>query len=189
MKDKEKQTMEDKFKKEMEASQYFMNKNAKSMFDVIDRCEYCKSEENAIRQVKDGAFVDLLNQEQAELKKAMIEEMAKDCCKYCHTMTEEKECPATNGKLCFAERLKEATYYCNIGYRKISEDEVVITKDKYEKLYEKGYLDGKIYSEIFYEKRRKKEIENQVARAIYDKFQKHGTTYVKKWIKKYFEVE
>ena len=62
-----------KFKKEMEASQYFMNKNAKSMFDVIDRCEYYEKQDNAIRQnnseKEEGSFVNLLNKEMEELLK------------------------------------------------------------------------------------------------------------------------
>ena len=65
----------EKFKKEMEASQYFMNKNAKSMFDVIDMCKYYKSEEKAVRQTnsekEEGSFVKLLNQEMEELTKSM----------------------------------------------------------------------------------------------------------------------
>ena len=68
-------TDREKFKKEMEASQYFMNKNAKSMFDVIDMCKYYKSEEKAVRQTnnerEEGSFVKLLNQEMEELIKSM----------------------------------------------------------------------------------------------------------------------
>ena len=77
-----------RFKKEMEASQYFMNKNAKSMFDVIDMCKYyCKSEEKAVRQTnserEEGSFVKLLNQEMEELTKNMKKENKRYLnCKY-----------------------------------------------------------------------------------------------------------
>ena len=67
-------TDKNKFKKEMEASQYFMNRNAKSMFDVIDMCKYYKTEENAVRQTNksdEGSFVNLLNKEMEELIKSM----------------------------------------------------------------------------------------------------------------------
>ena len=75
-----------KFKKEIEASQYFMNKNAKSMFDVIDMCEYYQIEENAVRQPnrsEAGNFVNLLNQEIKELKNSMKKENKRYLnCKY-----------------------------------------------------------------------------------------------------------
>ena len=82
-------TDREKFKKEMEASQYFMNKNAKSMFDVIDMCKYYKSEEKAVRQTNSekeaGSFVNLLNKEMEELTKSMKKEKQ---CEYCkdHTL-------------------------------------------------------------------------------------------------------
>ena len=83
-------TDKNKFKKEMEASQYFMNKNAKSMFDVIDKCEYYETEENAVRQTnrsEAGNFVNLLNQEMEELKNSMRDKEKQ--CEYCKDYTLE----------------------------------------------------------------------------------------------------
>lgn len=83
-------TDKNKFKKEMETSQYFMNKNAKSMFDVIDMCEYYKIEEKAVRQTnrnEAGSFVNLLNQEMEELKNSMRDKEKQ--CEYCKDYTLE----------------------------------------------------------------------------------------------------
>jgi hypothetical protein len=68
-------------------------------------------------------------------------------------MTEEKECPTVNENLCFAERLKEATYYYNLGYRKLPEDSVVLSMEEYKRL-----LDNAIRADMEY-------LDNELAKA------------------------
>lgn len=90
---------------------------------------YEEHKENAIRQVKDGAFVDLLNQEQFELQKAYGNAMQNELCKKCRERVGEafeqtrkemlKDCIESNKK---AEQ---------IGYGKGSKE----TAEKY-----KGFI-------------------------------------------------
>jgi hypothetical protein len=83
-------TDKNKFKKEMEPSQHFMSKNAKIMFDLVDICRYCETEEKAIRQTnrsEAGNFVNLLNQEMEELKNSMRDKEKQ--CEYCKDYTLE----------------------------------------------------------------------------------------------------
>lgn len=68
-------------------------------------------------------------------QKQMIEEMAKDICGYCLKIIEEKECPRNENQYCFKSRLEEATYAYKLGYRKIPENAVVLTREEYEKLF------------------------------------------------------
>lgn len=85
---------------------------------------YDERKENAIRQVKDGAFVDLLNKEQAELQKALkekqIEEIAKDY--YGYSIDLEEDC----------KFVAEEMY--GKGHRKLTEDSVVLSGEEHEEL-------------------------------------------------------
>ena len=81
---------------------------------------YDEHKEIAIRQVRDGDFVDLLNQEIKELKENQIEEMAKllcfQNCKHCED--------------CYF--IKLATILYKQGYRKIDKDSVVLSREEYQ---------------------------------------------------------
>ena len=101
--------------------------------------------EKAIRSSKDnsGALVGLLNQEIEELqrvKEKQIEEMAQDICSFCVKTNVEETCQGDKSSYCFSKRLEEATYAFNLGYRKINENEVVISKEKYERLKSQRYI-------------------------------------------------
>lgn len=109
---------------------------------------YDERKENAIRQVKDGAFIDLLNQEIEELQKAKaIEEMANVIkeqellifkeCKENYEKSKGKSCKACKydkykGNECKINYLAEKLY--EQGYRKIDKDSVIIPKSEHEKL-------------------------------------------------------
>ena len=82
---------------------------------------YTERKEKAIRQVKDGAFVDLLNQEMEELQRAkQIEEMAKELEKDINT-------PMYSYHY-LASKLQPK------GWVKLLENSVVISREEYEKL-------------------------------------------------------
>lgn len=89
--------------------------------------------EKEMIEIKHGSenMVDLLNQEQAELKKAMIEEMAKSYCDYCMAQTGEKKCENQADKRCRV--FWDCEFFYNAGYRKILDGAVVLTKDEWEK--------------------------------------------------------
>lgn len=73
-------------------------------------------------------------------KEEQITEMAKEICSHCLEMAEV--CPYANtedkagNEACFTERLHEAEKFYNAGYRKISEDSVVLSMEEYERLNE-----------------------------------------------------
>ena len=72
-------------------------------------------------------------------EKEMIEEMAKTMCARCLMRTEEKSCIYRE---CFNERLHEAEEICNLGYRKLPKDAVVLTKEELNDLEYKAYSRG-----------------------------------------------
>ena len=96
---------------------------------------YDEHKENAIRQAKDGTFVDLPNKETEELKKAnAIAEMAVIGCvrnPQAHTAEECAKCDFKHG-MCNAYGHAKALY--NADYRKIGKDSIVISREEYEKL-------------------------------------------------------
>ena len=87
-----------------------------------------RREEKAVRQsyTKEGAFVDLLNQEMRELQDSMkqkqIEEMAKD-------LKEEKLYALINK----TSYMRSAENLINAGYLKIPENAVWLTREEYAK--------------------------------------------------------
>lgn len=89
--------------------------------------------EKEMIEIKHGSenMVDLLNQEQTELKTAMIEEMAKSYCDYCMAQTGEKKCENQADKRCRV--FWDCEFFYNAGYRKIPEGAVVLTEDEWEK--------------------------------------------------------
>ena len=83
--------------------------------------------QKAVRKEKEGAFVDLLNQEMRELQDSMkqkqIEEMAK-------ALKEEKLYALINK----TSYMRSAENLINAGYRKIPENAVVLSKEEYQVL-------------------------------------------------------
>ena len=73
-------------------------------------------------------------------KEEQITEIAEEICSHCLEMAEV--CPYANtedesgNETCFTERLHEAEKFYNAGYRKISEDSVVLSMEEYERLNE-----------------------------------------------------
>ena len=119
--------------------------------------EMIKITEKAVRRNEDNVavMVDLLNQEQAELQKAMIEEMAKD-------LIGVTGMRVVNG----------AKYlYKELNYRKLPEDSVVLTREEYEELLEIKNRVGKLWS-IFIKvlEQERKDTAEEFAKAIIDKF-------------------
>ena len=92
--------------------------------------------EKEMIEIKHGSenMCDLLNQEQAELKKAMIEEMKKDMCEEYGTDLCHNECHCDCANDFIAEMLYEK------GYRKIPEGAVVLTREEFENI-NKDYCD------------------------------------------------
>lgn len=90
--------------------------------------------EKEMIEIKHGSenMVDLLNQEQTELKKDMIEEMAKCYCDYCMAQTGEKKCENQADKRCRV--FWDCEFFYNAGYRKIPEGAVVLTREEYYRL-------------------------------------------------------
>ena len=149
MKDKEKQ-----FKERIDCGQA----------TIIEEIEIT---EEAVRKNEDnaGVFVELLNQEQAELQKAMLEEMAIELI---HSVGDWLH-------------LWQAKSIVNIllvsGWIKPSENSVVLSREEYESdltlQYDTGYEFGG----------------KETAEKICEQLCGHGTTYVKKWIKEQFDIE
>ena len=93
---------------------------------------YDEHKENVIRQVKDGAFVDLLNNEIEELQKSSaIEVIAQTMCKFSHS-SGKCDCGNRFAPNCTWKDMATSVY--NAGYRKIPEDSVVLSKEEYNKL-------------------------------------------------------
>ena len=93
---------------------------------------YEERKENAIRQVKDGAFVDLLNQEIEELQKAkaIVDMQNVVCKKLCNQ--DCRECNYYNKNDCIQKGNVDALY--NAGYRKIDKDSVVLSREELKRL-------------------------------------------------------
>ena len=120
---------------------------------------------------KQNVFEDIkLGLEQATEYEKQIEEMANILCE-----SKEHNC---NGEDC--KCLKQATDLFNKGARILSEDSVVLSQENYDKLCHLAYFGYDDY----YAKGSK-----ETAGAIYEQLQGHGTTYVKKWIKKNYGEE
>ena len=143
-------------------------------------------------------------------KEKQIEEMARifgSCKIFPNCITCDRHCGIRG---CYNRDRAKVLY--EHGYRKINENEVVISKEEKQKLlkemYEQGKFDAladleKDYKVViskeqmqkiagdyakdcltFYEQARK-----ETAREIYEQLQGHGTTYVKKWIKEQYGVD
>ena len=82
-----------------------------------------KDKEKQIK-IKRGELVDLLNQEQEELKNAMIEEMAIIDCNRVPKGTNCADCQFARVDCCNSYRM--ATKLYEQGYRKLPEDSVVL---------------------------------------------------------------
>lgn len=98
----------------------------------MDKEKQIEVTEKAIRSSKNnsGALVDLLNKEIEELQKVkekQIEELGQDIYDNCPELC-EKGCGGKHCYKCIAESLQHD------GYRKINENELVISKEEYEKL-------------------------------------------------------
>ena len=65
-----------------------------------------------------------------------IEEMAQDICSFCVKTNGEETCQGDKSSYCFRKRLEEATYAFDLGYRKINENEIVISREEYDDLIE-----------------------------------------------------
>ena len=120
-----------------------------------------------------------------------IKEMAKDICSFCLKEKGETDCSKDKTSYCFNKRLEEATYAFDLGYRKINEDEIVISKEEYknfkseiQKAHHKGVRAGFDMTKF-----KEYSIRKHTAIEIYEQLQAHGTTYVKKWIKENYGVE
>lgn len=107
------------------------------------------------RQDKDGAFVDLLNQEIKELhkeKRKQITEMAKHGCYDGCASGLRKFCDEYDGKPC-KNMVRIASGLYEQGYRKLPEDSVVLTREEYEKLknesIDKLFADDTFFKEEF----------------------------------------
>lgn len=99
---------------------------------------YEERKEKAIRQVKDGAFVDLLNQEMEELQNSM-----KDKEKQIEEMAKVIAIDRYNN----VSSLDTATMlYDDLGYRKLPKDSVVLTEQERISMcveqWDKGYAKG-----------------------------------------------
>ena len=88
--------------------------------------------QKAVRKEKEGAFVDLLNQEMRELQDSMkqkqIEEMAN--CKSCYERV--GNCYFKDRAIC--TKWTRAVNLYEQGFRKIPENAVVLTREEYDKL-------------------------------------------------------
>ncbi len=93
--------------------------NKKEMIEITKKAVR-KNEDNT------GAMLDLLNQEQAELQKSMIEEMARAICSYCNDGI------ATCKKKPCSLAIEEATAVFYLGYRKIPDGGCVLNKEENE---------------------------------------------------------
>ena len=67
-------------------------------------------------------------------KKKQVEEMAKDICSFCLKEKGETDCSKDKTSYCFNKRLEEATYAFDLGYHKINEYEIIVSKNGYETL-------------------------------------------------------
>lgn len=162
---------------------------------------YEERKENAIRQVKDGAFVDLLNQEIEELQKEkQIEEMTKVSFSVIDNKTGEypdlydialKEDWAKglmycdmegfsineDGQLILSDECGKFVYCPSDRFTVVFEDSVVLSREEQDKLYQKGFNDGKEFAEKFYKPLVKAETSKETAEKflnmIYWKAVKH----------------
>lgn len=167
MKDKEKQNIS---MKEM---------LTKRSFEPITNCN--------CRQNKEGAFVDLLNQEQAELKKTIIEELTRNVADYiakCNALCNTRSCHNCDlyGWKMDCHNVYIAKGLYEQGYRKLSEDSVVLSREEYDNLkleiqkaHHKGVrvgFDLTKYKENSIEQARK-ETAREILHKIYEQLSKY----------------
>ena len=81
-------------------------------------------------------------------------------------------------------KLREKIYWRIVEFinKKLPEDSVVLTKEEYDDFLRQGAM-------IDFLKDCNKDIRKETAEAIYRQLMGHGTTYVKKWIKKNYGEE
>ena len=144
--------------------------------EKIEICENCKIKDNCSHRILTHMEKCKVNDcdyfQNISTDKEIIEEMAKEIMKPqdCKGYEDNRGCYFSNGKgcdKCKTERHENAQimadHLYNAGYRKLPKNSVVLSKEEYDKLYQKGYDDGKEFAEKFYKPLVKAETSKETA--------------------------
>ena len=125
-------------------------------------------------------------------KEKQIEEMAQciDCTPFLFEKDIKNCVYLKQGIGC--DRYKFAKENYDKGYRKINEDEIVLSKKDTQKYFAYKIIEPQIKGCLDRERELERQLETirkETAEKIYRELQGHGTTYVKKWIRENYDIE